>query len=129
MSNTGSRERQQLAVLEDLDRKLQHIHGLVERFAGDSQNAEQWSTAIRRAFAHLKLSTSSEGFDSMAQLCGAMDAVAKRTGGRQLKIRLLRETVASLRSQIETEARIARMSAQREEQLEERRKEEREKEK
>jgi hypothetical protein len=118
MSHGGARERMQLALLEGLDRKVQHIHGLVERFASDSANPDQWTGAMRRAFAHLKLEASGAGYDAMSQVCGSMDAVAKRTSGRQLKIRILREAVASLRAQIETESRIARMAAQREEQQE-----------
>jgi hypothetical protein len=123
MTKQSSRERQQLDFLNTLDRKVQHLHGLIERFASDNANPEQWTAGIRRSFAQLKLETSGEGYDAMSQLCGSMDVVAKRTSGRQMKIRIMREAVASLRSQIETEVRITRMAAAREQELEERREE------
>jgi hypothetical protein len=49
----------------------------------------------------------------MSQACSALDLVARRGGGRILKIRVLREGVASLRSHLETQERLARASASR----------------
>jgi hypothetical protein len=109
----GAKERQRLAELEAYGRRLQHAHGLVERFATDNANPDQWIGPLRRVFTQLKGEFALAGLDSMSQACSALDLVARRGGGRILKIRVLREGVASLRSHLETQERLARASASR----------------
>jgi hypothetical protein len=99
------RERQQLAMLESLEHRVQRIHGLVERFAAEQQDPEPIALAVRRAFAELKVHLSGAGLDAMAQTCAALEIAARRSGGRVSKVRVLREGVGSLRFQIEAERR------------------------
>lgn len=104
----GPRDRERLANLEVLQSRVQHLHGLVERFAAERQDVTPHVTAIRRAFTRLKLETSGLGFDSMSQLCGSMDTAARRGGSQPFKSRILREGVASLRFLLEVEERSIR---------------------
>lgn len=101
----GPRERQKLAELEAFQQRVQHVHGLVERFGAERVNVDPHVTAMTRAFGRLKLTTSGAGFDSLSQLCAAMEIAAKRTGSKPFKLRVLREGVASLRMQLEVAQR------------------------
>jgi hypothetical protein len=103
-------DRQRLAFLGTLDGKVQHLHGLVERFAIES--SDQLVPAVRRAFVQLKLQLMGAGYDAMAQLCGGLDMAARRGGSRTMKVRILREGVGSLRLQVELEQRAIRSEAE-----------------
>lgn len=101
-------DRQRLALLDTLGGKVQHLHGLVERFAAEKGDPGPWLQAMRRSFTQLKLELSGVGFDAMAQLCGAMELTARRGSTLSSKIRILREGVGSLRLQIDVEQRSLR---------------------
>jgi hypothetical protein len=106
------RERERLSNLEILQTRVQHVHGLVERFAAEREDVTPHIVAIRRAFSRLKLELSGMGFDTMAQICGSLDTAARRGGSQPLKSRILREGVGSLRFQIEVEQRSIRTREQ-----------------
>jgi len=104
----GTQERQRLAELETFQQRIQHLHGLVERFAAERQDLEPHVTALRRAFNRLKMELAGAGFDSMSQLCASLDTAAKRSGSKPFKTRILRDGVGSLRMQIDVEQRSVR---------------------
>lgn len=99
------RAQQKLSSLQQLGDKVQHVHGLVERYAGarDSRQAEAQSLPLRRAFGRLKIELMGAGFDHMSQLAGSMEIATRRGGSQRTKARILREGVASLRFQVEQE--------------------------
>jgi hypothetical protein len=96
-----------LATLQQVADKVQHVHGLVERFATtrDPRQAEQYAQPMKRAFGRLKIELMGLGLDSLSQLAGAMEIAAGRSGGAQTKGRILREGVGSMRFQVEQEQR------------------------
>jgi hypothetical protein len=53
----------------------------------------------------------SAGYDALAQLAGSMELTAARGGPVTNKVRILREGVGSMRSQIELEQRAIRTEA------------------
>lgn len=99
--------QQKVAALRDMSDKVQHVHGMVERFAAsrDQKQAEQLSPPLKRAFGRLKLQLMGAGLDTLAQLAGSMEIAAGRGGSAQSKARILREGVGSLKFQIEHESR------------------------
>lgn len=108
MSGTpGPAARLQLAELRQVAEKLQHVHGLVERFAAtrDPQQMEQLTPPLKRALSRLKLHLTGVGLDNMSQLAGALEIAAGRGGPSQSKGRILREGLGSLRSQLDQEQR------------------------
>lgn len=103
-----SRLQQQLTQLEQLQNRVQNVHGLVERFAAERHNLEPHAIAVRRAFNRLKFELTGLGFDSMAQICAAMELAARQGGSQLFKARVLRDGVASLRLQLDVESRLVR---------------------
>lgn len=96
-----------MAALRTMSDKVQHVHGLVERFAStrDQRQAERLTQPMKRAFSRLKLDLMGAGFDTMSQLAGAMEIAAGRGGSQRNKARILREGVGSLRNQVDMEQR------------------------
>jgi hypothetical protein len=107
MSNLSPAALQKMATLHHMTERVQHIHGLVERFATtrDPKLAEPLVQPMKRAFGRLKLELSGAGLDSLSQLAGSMEVAAGRGGSIQMKIRILREGVGSIRYQLDQEAR------------------------
>lgn len=103
----SSQAQTRLASLAAMADKVQHVHGLTERFAAtrDPRQAEAMTPPLKRAFGRLKLELLGAGLDSMSQLSGALEIAAGRGQGQQQKVRILREGVGSLRFQIEQEQR------------------------
>jgi hypothetical protein len=96
-----------MASLQIMVDKVQHVYGLVERYASsrDEKTAEHLTQPLKRAFGKLKLDLMGAGFDSMSQLAASMEIAAGRGGGLRTKARILREGVGSLKFQIEQEQR------------------------
>lgn len=111
MTKFGPRERERLANVQMLQDRVQHLHGLVERFAAERNDVTPHINAIRRAFTRLKLETAGMGLDSLSQLCGSMDTAARRGGSKPFKTRILREGIGSLRFMLEVEERSLRTQA------------------
>jgi hypothetical protein len=99
--------QQRIAALNKMADKVQHVYGLVERFASsrDEKQAQQQTQPLKRAFGKLKIELMGAGFDGMSQLAGAMEIAAGRGGALRTKIRILREGIGSLRFQVEQEIR------------------------
>jgi hypothetical protein len=96
-----------LAMLHHMSERVQHVHGLVERFAStrDPRQIEMLAQPMKRAFGRLKLELMGAGLDSMSQMAGSMEIAAGRGSPPQSKSRILREGVGSLKSQLEQEQR------------------------
>jgi hypothetical protein len=105
-------DRQKMAQLEGFGGRVQHVHGLVERFAVEAAESERWTQTLRRSLTQLKMELMGAGLDSMAQQCGALELAARRGSSRVSKLRILREGVGSLRQQIELEQRAVRSEAE-----------------
>ncbi|MGH7506691.1 MAG: hypothetical protein ACRELX_13615 [Longimicrobiales bacterium] len=101
-------DRQRLALLETLGGKVQHAHGLVERFAAEKGNPDAWLQALQRSFTQLKLVLSGAGFDAMAQQCAALALAARRGSSHSTRTRILREGIGTLRQQIDVQQRTVR---------------------
>jgi len=97
----------QINALRAMADKVQHVYGMVERFATtrNAKEADRMAQPMKRAFGKLKLDLMGAGFDSMSQLAGAMEIAAGRGGSAKNKARILREGVGSLRFQVEQEQR------------------------
>ncbi|HSJ09561.1 MAG TPA: hypothetical protein VK928_06585 [Longimicrobiales bacterium] len=94
-----------LATLKEFDSRVQRVHGLVEMYATSKNNPDQYLQAIGRLFQQLKLQFMGAGLDSMSQLCGSMEQTAKRGLSYGAKSRIMRESVGSLKFQLELEQR------------------------
>src|SRR5687768_120865 len=103
-------------TLLEFTEKVQHLHGLVERYAVARQNTDEYLAPIGRAFARLKTVFLGAGFDHLSQLCGAMEITSRRGHSRQMKVRILRDAVGSMRMQLDVELRslLADMKAEEE---------------
>lgn len=95
-----------LSALQDLESRVQHVHGLVEQFASAVNRGADSPLAVplRRAFGQLKLAFLGAGMDTLSQLAGSMEIAAGR-GTPSHRVRVLREGVGSMRHQIELEQR------------------------
>ena len=94
-----------LAALRTMADKVQHVHGLVEKFAAERnpKAAERMAQPMKRAFGRLKIDLMGAGFDTLSQLAGSMEVAAGRGGSQRNKARILREGVGSLRFQVDQE--------------------------
>jgi hypothetical protein len=109
----GAKDRQKLAEIEAFQQRVQHLHGLVERFAAERTDLTPHINALVRAFGQMKLTTSGAGYDSLSQLCASMEIASRRTGSKPFKTRVLREGVASMRMQLEVAQRAVHSEAKR----------------
>jgi hypothetical protein len=98
--------QQRMATLRTVADKVQHVHGLVERYAvtKSDTHADMLALTMKRAFNRLKLDLLGAGLESMSQMAASMELAAGR-GTRRQRIRVLREGVGSLRHQLDTEQR------------------------
>ena len=102
-----SRQQAQIAVLEGLTPKFAAMHRLIEEMAG----ARPDISVVRRLCRLLdegKGATSGVGLSSLTQTMGSMGMMARRTGGEQMKIRGLREGLASLKINYDVALRAAK---------------------
>jgi hypothetical protein len=99
-----------LAVLEigEFLTKVGRLHSLVEQYAAAKTNAGVYEMPAVRAVQQLKLQFMGAGFDSLSQLCGAMETTLRRGGSQVTKSRILREGVGSLKFQLELAQRTVK---------------------
>ena len=93
-------------VLEEAMAGLQRLHGLVEQMAmaiKRQENSGMYGLQIRRAASPL-VGQLKPQFGMLSDGVTAMVLVATRGGNEQVKLRSLRESVASLRQQIDIAA-------------------------
>ncbi len=94
-----------LAALAELDRRVHSAHSLVEQYAVARTNLESLEIPLRRTFTQLKMHFMGAGFDSLSQLAGSMEVTVKRGMSHSAKTRILRESVGTMRFQMELEQR------------------------
>ncbi len=99
-----------LAELEEFDKKVQRVHGLVEQFATSRSGTDTISATLKRSLGRLKTELMSAGLDAMSQLAAGLEIAAGRGMSQSTKRRILREGVASLRFQVEMEQRSVRQA-------------------
>ncbi len=102
-----SRQQAQVNVLETLPPKFAQMHRLIEEMAGPRPDI----SVVRRLCRLLdegKGATSGVGLSSLTQTMGSMGMLARRTGGETMKIRALREGLASLKLNYDGALRTAK---------------------
>jgi hypothetical protein len=100
------RQKAQLEVLEILPHKFEQIHRLVEEVAG--LRADE--SVIRRLCRILdegKAAANAVNLTALSETMGMMGMLARRGGGVQMKVRGLREGLASLKINYEGALRSA----------------------
>ncbi|MEO5509718.1 MAG: hypothetical protein ABIS27_03755 [Longimicrobiales bacterium] len=92
-----------LAVIEigEFLTKVARVHGLVEQYAAAKSNPGMYEMPAVRAVQQLKLQFMGAGFDSLSQLCGAMETTLRRGGSQVTKARILREGVGTMKFQLD----------------------------
>ena len=101
------RQLAQLEVLENLLPKFETLHRLIEEIAG--LRADE--NAIRRLCRIVdegKAATNSLGLTALSETLGIMGTLARRGGGVQMRVRGLREGLASLKTNYEGALRAAK---------------------
>jgi hypothetical protein len=101
------RQKAQLEVLEILPQKFGQIHRLVEEIAG--LRADE--SVIRRLCRILdegKAAANGVNLSALSEIMGMMGMLARRGGGVQMKVRGLREGLASLKINYEGALRSAK---------------------
>jgi len=101
-----------LAMLDELDQKVQKIYGLVEQFAAARDGQDVLSHSLKRGFGRLKLAFLGQGMDQLAQLAAGMETASGRAGSPQSKVRILREAVGSMKFQLDLDRRVTLKSAE-----------------
>ena len=102
-----SRQQAQIAVLESLQAKFAQMHRLIEEMS----MAHADISVVRRLCRLLdegKGATSGVGLSALTQTMGSMGMLARRTGGETMKIRALREGLASLKINFDGALRTAK---------------------
>ncbi|HKJ91908.1 MAG TPA: hypothetical protein VJ957_02015 [Longimicrobiales bacterium] len=95
-----------LATLRDMEKKVDHVRGLVEQYAvARGKNADLLAIPIKRAFNRLKLDLMGVGLDSLSQLAGSMEMAARGGGSQHKKARILRDGVGTMVFQVSLEQR------------------------
>ena len=101
-----SRQKAQLAVLETLPPKIEHMHRLIEEIAGMRPD-ETVTRRLCRILDETKVAVNSVGMNALSETMGIMGTLARRTSGIQMKIRGLREGLGSLKINYEGALRSA----------------------
>lgn len=102
-----SRQQAQIMVLESLPAKFAQMHRLIEEMAGPRADI----SVVRRLCRLLdegKGAASGVGLSALTQTMGSMGMMARRTGGEQMRIRGLREGLASLKINFDGALRAAK---------------------
>jgi len=99
-------QQAQLAYLGTLPPKFERIHRLVEEIA-NLHGGETTVKSLCRMLDELRNGASTLVLTSLADTFGMMSMVARRGGGVQMKVRALREGLASLKTNYEGVLRAA----------------------
>ena len=108
MSKLSAGANLRIGLIGEFLTKVARVNGLVEQYAAAKNNPAMYELPAMRAVQQLKLQFMSNGFDTLSQLCGAMETTLRRGGSQQTKTRVLREGVATLKFQLELAARMTK---------------------
>lgn len=97
-----------LEALAEITHITQTLYSLTEQFATARQDEDRIAQQLKRRYGRFKIKLMGAGLDGLSQLAGSMEIAAGRTGSQRAKARILREGVASIRSQVDMEERLIR---------------------
>lgn len=95
----STQDQQKLAALEEAKRKLERVYSLIEQYA--SSGLDHLAGSIKRTGTEMGRLFMNNGFGVMADHANQLGTVARRGGATQAKFRMLRETLAALRGELE----------------------------
>ncbi len=90
------RQQAQLAILEPLGRRFEHLHRMIEEMA-NLRADENLQRKLVRNLDEMKAQTTGIGLTGLSETLGMMAMLARRSGGLQMRVRGLREGLASLK--------------------------------
>lgn len=92
----SSRQQATLAVLEAFPHRFAYIHRTVEEMSSLKAD-ESVQRRLARTLDEMKAQAGAVGVGALADTCGMMAMLARRTGGLQTRVRGLREGLGSLK--------------------------------
>jgi hypothetical protein len=104
--NLSGAQQAQLMYLEALRLKFDRIHRMVEEVA-NLQGGETTVKNLIKLLDQQRHGASTLLLNALADTLGIMATVARRGGGHQMKVRALREGLASLKTNYEGALRMA----------------------
>jgi hypothetical protein len=87
--------------LESYGPRVARLNSLVEQFAADKTNPDNWQVQIKRTAGDLRLKMMTAGDEQLSQICGSIVMVCSRSGNHGVKTRALREYIGALKFQID----------------------------
>jgi hypothetical protein len=102
----SSRQLAQLAFLQTLPRKLARIHSVIEEMAGLRAD-DVVVRGLARLLDQIKADAGALSLGGLSDTAGIMSTMTRRGGGLQMKVRGLREMLASLKINYEAAMRAA----------------------
>jgi hypothetical protein len=96
----NSRQQATLAVLDAFPPKFDQIHRLIEEL-GSLRADDSQARRLARMLDEMKAQAAGVGEGAIADNCGTMGMLARRTGGLQTRVRGLRETFMGLKTNFE----------------------------
>src|SRR4051794_39894593 len=104
----SSRQQAQLAFLEQLPRKFQRMHSIIEQMASLKVD-ETIVRNLGRLLDEVKGKSTALSLNGLADTAGLMGTMLRRGGGLQFRVRGLRELLGSLKTNYEGAMRSATM--------------------
>ncbi len=95
----STKAQQKLAALEEAKRKLDRVYSLIEQYA--SSGLDHLASSIKRTGTEVGRLFMNNGFGVMADHANQLGMTARRGGPTQAKFRMLRETLAALRGEMD----------------------------
>jgi hypothetical protein len=96
----NSRQHATLAVLDTFPPKFDQIHRLIEELATLRADENQ-ARRLARVLDEMKAAAAGVGEGAIADNCGTMGMMARRTGGLQTRVRGLRDSFMGLKTNFE----------------------------
>jgi hypothetical protein len=98
--------QQTIAFFDEVKVKVDHLHSLIEQYAGAKVNQDQYLGPVGRTAVDVNRLLMNKGYGVMADTANQIAMLAKRGGSPQSKSRGFRELVNSLRSAMDTSIKI-----------------------
>jgi hypothetical protein len=100
--------QQEIAFFDEVRKKLDHLHSLIEQLAAAKIAAQQnqFMGPITRTATEVQRVLMNGGHGVMADSANQIAMNAKRGGGMNLKIRVFRELVNSIKAAMETRIKV-----------------------
>jgi chemotaxis protein histidine kinase CheA len=92
----SARQQAQLAYLERLPPRIQKLQATIEQMAG-GQADDVTVRQLIRACDEIKAGAAQLGINALADAAGGMASMGRRGGGMQVKVRGLRDLLASVK--------------------------------